>query len=536
MSAHSFMERTALPLIVMAACLVPTIASAQSSRAERRLDVNPYIGVDQTVMVPLKGGGDVLTYSNVVAGLTAEIENSRVEASLDLEYNHSFSWDKDAPDQDVISGIGHASVHVAPGLSIVTGGIASRVRTDGHSGAATLGDSYTSQVYSGYVGPAYATKVGDVDVAASYRLGYARVEDDVSGSYPGAPAGGSFADSWTHSVTASVGVTPDVLPVGVVASVGYDREDASQLDQRFEDKWGRVDLTAPVTPTVALVGGVGYEENEIRQRSPQVGTNGQPIIVNGRYVTDNSSPRALVYDDDGIIWDAGVMWRPSRRTMLTARVGERYGGMTYTGSFVWQGRDSSFAVVVFDGIDSFGRVITSNIAALTGNNLNVTRNPFTGDITGCAFSAGGGGQCFNDSLTGITDANFRYRGVSAQYAGHFGRWGWGLGGGYSQRKFITPSSELVYVSGTRDQNWFGNGSVTYMFNERDSWDLVGYANYFDASGGRPDVKNAGAFTSYYKGLTRRLSASASVGVDGSKADDFDTQITAMGQVGLRYSF
>jgi hypothetical protein len=50
------------------------------------------------------------------------------------------------------------------------------------------------------------------------------------------------------------------------------------------------------------------------------------------------------------------------------------------------------------------------------------------------------------------------------------------------------------------------------------------------------VFNAGAATSYFKGLTRRLSASASVGVDGSKADDLATVITAMGQLGLRYSF
>jgi len=33
-----------------------------------------------------------------------------------------------------------------------------------------------------------------------------------------------------------------------------------------------------------------------------------------------------------------------------------------------------------------------------------------------------------------------------------------------------------------------------------------------------------------------LSASASLGLDGVQADDFDTVISAMGQVGLRYSF
>src|SRR3546814_19218135 len=90
--------------------------------------------------------------------------------------------------------------------------------------------------------------------------------------------------------------------------------------------------------------------------------------------------------------------------------------MTYSGSFIWQGRDKSFALVVFDGIDSFGRVITSDVAALSGSDLDIVRNPFTGDFTGCAFSTTGGGQCFNDALAGVTGVNFRYRGVAAQFA------------------------------------------------------------------------------------------------------------------------
>ncbi|WIW87021.1 hypothetical protein K3M67_08355 [Sphingobium sp. V4] len=523
-------------MFALAAMAVPALA--QSSQPRQRLDVVPYLGIDQVVMAPLKGDGDVLTYTNVTAGVTAQIQSRRVEATIDAQYNHSFGWGSQTPDQDVISGIVSAQAHVARGLTLNAGGLATRVRTDGLSGATALNDSsYTSQVYAGYVGPSYTTQIGDFTVNGSYRLGYARVEDDIDADLPGALPGGSFADSWTHSLLGSVGFAPGtVLPVGLTASAGYDREDASQLDQRFEDAWGRLDATLPVSRTVALVGGIGYEDIEISQRSPVLDATGAPVIRDGRYVTDKSSPRALVYEFDDIIWDVGVLWRPSHRTSLQARVGERYGGMTYQGSFLWQGRDSNFALVVFDGIDSFGRMIMADVAALSGSNLNVVRNPFTGDLTGCAFSATGGGQCFNDALSGITDANFRYRGVSAQYALRRGPWGWGLGAGYSQRKFITPQGQTVLIRGSRDENWFGNASMTYMFNDRDSIDTVAYINYFDASGGRPDVLNYGAFTSYFKGLSRRLSASASVGIDGVKADDIDTVISAMGQVGLRYSF
>ncbi len=521
-----------------AALAVAMPAHAQSSSDDKRLDVVPYIGVDQVVMGPLKGGGDVLTYTNVTAGVTAEVKNRRVEAVVDLQYNHSFGWSSQAVDQDVLSGVAHANVNLGSGFSLMSGGLATRVRTDGLSGASTQRDTYTSQVWSGYVGPSYTTQLGDFNVNGSYRLGYTRVDDSVNQNFGGAQPNGSFADSWTHSLFGSVGFSPNtVLPgIGLTASAGYDREEASQLDQRFEDLWGRVDATVPLTPTLAAVGGVGYEKIEISQRSPALDTDGTPLIRNGRYVTDKSSPRALIYDFDDIIWDAGVLWRPSRRTTLQARVGERYGGMTYQGSFLWQGRDSSVAIIVFDGIDSFGRMITADVAALSGSSFDVARNPFTGDITGCAFSTTGGGQCFNDALSGITDANFRYRGVSAQYSLRRGPWGWGLGAGYSQRKFITPNGQTVLIRGSRDENWYGNGSVSYMFNDRDSIDLVTYINYFDASGGRPDVLNYGAFTSYYKGLSRRLSASASLGLDGVQADDFETIISAMGQVGLRYSF
>lgn len=504
---------------------------------ERQVDVNPYLGVDQVVLAPIKGDGDVLTYTNIVAGVTANVRTRRMEVMADVQYNRSFSWGRES-DQDVISGIVAGQYGVSRGLTLNAGALGARVRGDGFAGAATLNNSDSSQVYAAYIGPSYVTRAGDLDIQASYRLGYARVEDDVNAGFAGAPPDGAYTTGVTHDLTGSVGVAPGVwMPLGLVASAGYSREDADQLDQRFEDSWARLDATLPVSPTFALMAGVGYEKIEVSQRSPVIDSGtGLPVVRGGRYVTDENSPRALIYDFDDIIWDVGVLWRPSRRTSLEARVGERYGGMTYSGSFVWQGRNQSFALVVFDAIDSFGRIITSNVAAISGTGLDVVRNPFTGDFTGCAFSSSGGGQCFNDGLTGITGANFRYRGVGAQYAARRGPWGLGIGAGYSQRKFLTPSSDLILVRGTRDENWFGTASLSYVIDNRSSIDGAVYANYFNASGDRLDVLNLGAFTSYYRTVTRNLQASASLGLDSAKADDLDTVINAMGQVGLRYSF
>jgi hypothetical protein len=530
---------SAASLLALALVAVASPAAAQSGSG-RQVNIAPYLGIDQIAIAPLKGDQDVLTYTNISAGVTADVRTRRYEVVADVRYDHSFGWGRQATDSDVISGILQTQVNLARGLSLNAGGLASRVRADGFSGPVVGNNTLTSQIYSGYIGPSYATKVGDFDVAASYRLGYTRIEDGVKTALPGVPSGGAFNDSWTHNLGASVGFGPGtVLPVGLIASGGYSREDARQLDQRFEDIWGRLDATLPVAPTVALVGGVGYEKIKISQRSPLIDSvTGVPIVTSsGRYVTDESSPRALLYDQDGIIWDAGVLWRPNHRTSLEARVGQRYGSMSYSGSFVWTGRDSSFALVLFDGIGSFGRVINSNVASLSSNGLNVIRNPFTGDFGGCAFSATGGGQCFNDSLTGITDANFRYRGVTAQYATRAGPWNWGVGAGYSQRKFITPSGDTVFVGGTRDENWWGSASLGYTIDGQSSVDGTVYANYFNAAGtNRADTTNYGGFASYNRRLGRRLTASASVGIDAAKADDFDSIITAMGQLGLRYGF
>ena len=505
---------------------------------ERHVEISPYIGVDQTVLAGIKGQDDVLTYTGVTVGVAASVETRNVRGQADVRYEHQFGWGSDAQDQDVVSGIGQVAVQVVPDtLSLEAGALGTRIRTDGVNGAngnlVGAGDA-TSQVYSAYVGPTLSAEVGALDVSASYRLGYTRLDDDATVVLPnGQQVLSGGGDSVTHSAVVSAGVKPGVLPVGVTASAGYDREDADQLDQRYEDKWVRGDVTVPVSPTVALIGGVGYEDIRISQRDVERDGNGNPLIVDGRYVTDENSPRMLVYDQEGLIWDAGVMWRPSRRTTLEARVGRRYGGTHYEGSFVWQrSRDSSFALVVFDSIDSFGRVINSDLTSLSGD-FSITRNPFSGDLTGCAFSPTGGGQCFSDALTGVTVANFRHRGVAMQYTQTVGAWNWGVAYGYAQRKFIAPSNSVFTINGSKDEIYYGTLMAGRRLDARSGIDASVYANYFD---GGVDVLNVGAYASYYRNVSRRLTATASVGVDGVDTSALESVITALGQVGLRYQF
>ena len=71
----------------------------------------------------------------------------------------------------------------------------------------------------------------------------------------------------------------------------------------------------PVTPSLSLVGGVGYEDVEVSSRDALRDINGDPVLgSDGRIVTDEGSARQIAFEADGLIWDAGVVWRPSRRT------------------------------------------------------------------------------------------------------------------------------------------------------------------------------------------------------------------------------
>src|SRR3546814_21071616 len=129
-----------------------------------------------------------------------------------------------------------------------------------------------------------------------------------------------FDTSTNHVAWASLGARPGDLPFGWQVPGGYEREDASQLDQRYEGKYARADVTMPIGPTVALLGGVGYEDIEIGQSHPLPDAARVPVReANGRFVTDKSSPRRLPFDTAGLIRHACVRWRPTPPTSLPAR-------------------------------------------------------------------------------------------------------------------------------------------------------------------------------------------------------------------------
>lgn len=510
---------------------------------ERKADVAPYIEIQQILVADLKDGSDVLTYTSVAAGIESSIQTRGAEAQVNLRYERRFFYQDNLGDQDVITGLARGGVPLVPNvLTLEAGGIATRSRVDlrGQAPSNTVGNiDNVTQVYSVYAGPNLATHVGALDVNASYRIGYTKVENESTGALPpGQLPIDVFDDSVSHSASASVGMQPGDLPFGWSVGGGWEREDGGQLDQRFEGKYVRADVTVPVSSSLALVGGVGYEDIEISERDAVRDNNGVPVVGDdGRLVTDETSPRLLSYDQDGIIWDAGVMWRPSRRTSLEARFGQRYGSETYYGSFGYRpNQNMALNISVYDTVSGFGNLLNDNLANL-GTSFSSTRNPLSGELNGCAFGQTSS-LCFNDVLQSAASSSFRARGVNGQLTYNTGGWNAGLGAGYARRRyFASQLGAVAAVDGLVDENYYASMSLGRQLDSYSSFDANIYANLLDSGFvDAPNVLGIGANAAYYRQILPGLQGTAAVGLDSFQQDGFDSEITASALLGLRYDF
>lgn len=507
-------------------------------RRQRSVDVSPYLEVGQVLSADLKNGGDVLTYTTIAVGVDAAVVTRRAEAAASIRYEHQIGESGGIGDADIISGVARGRIEVAQGFNLEGGALATRIRSDGGGSSGIVAGDATNDLYSLYAGPIFARRIGGLDVGAGYRFGYTKVDVDGPGAATSGAPRGTFDSSTNHVAWASVGQRPGALPFGWQVSGGYEREDVSQLDQRFEGKYARADVTVPIGPTVALLGGVGYEDIEIGQREPLLDASGAPVVdADGRFVTDKTKPRQLAFDTDGLIWDAGVMWRPSRRTSLTARVGRRYGDTIYTGSFAYRPDHATVLQVgVYDGLSSFGRGLSGGLSALP-TQFDPTRDPIDGGIDPCVFGQDGGG-CLTPQLGNATAIQYRNRGVQAILSSRFGRWSYGVGVGYDQRRLLVPAtSVLAGLNGTKDESYYLFMTAGRELDADSNLSVSGYLNYFDnAALGAGDVQSAGIAASYSRRLWRNLSGNASAALSAFDRDGFNSRLIGSAFVGVRYDF
>jgi hypothetical protein len=531
--------------LALAALMLPVSAFAKDGEAHKRVNVEPYIEADQVLEADLSPDSNTVTYTRVAVGVDASFEGRNSAGGISLRYERQIGESNGAPDGDLISGIARVSASIVPHtLSVEAGALATRTNITGDGGSfiSPAQDNVgKSNVYAVYGGPSLNTHAGDLDVEGHYLVGYTRLDQkDAAATAPGVTSVDVFDDSVTQSAELRVGSRPHhLLPVGVGVGGGYYQEDVSNLDQRVRDLHVRGDVTVPLSPNLAVVGGVGYENVQVSSRDALRDTSGAPVIgSDGRYVTDPNSPRIMAFDTEGLIWDAGVIWRPSRRTSLEAHVGRRYGSTSYYGTLAYQPNTrTSFNVAVYDSVAGFGGQINRLLENLP-TNFTANRNPLSGDISSCVVSLEAG-SCFGGTLGSVNSSTFRARGVVATLGFDFGRMQAGIGGGYDRRKFIAaPGTVLASANGVVDESYWVAAYLNAKLDERSSISTDAYATWFQSGFDLAGASNAyGASAAYYRSLLPHLEARAAVSVDGLTGNGLpDDYWSAAALLGLRYSF
>ena len=515
---------------------LPPEAAPRSAPRRQRSTIQPYLEVAQVVSAELDSG-DVLTYTSVAAGVDAQIRTRRVTVSLGYRYQRNIEWEGDVGDTDIHSGVALVNAQIVPGrLQFDAGALATRTGGEGRALGVTDRDA-SVEVYSAYAGPTLSTNVGPLSVNANYRLGYVAIDDD----RPVASRGEDFDSAVAHSAAASVGMGPGRLPFGWNVSAGWARTDTeSEFDDEVEGMFVRGDVVVPVGPTLAVTAGVGYENIEGSQLDIARDAAGAPIIgPNGRPVADPTRRRVLTYDLDGIIYDAGLVWRPSARTELQVRAGHRYGGTTVAGTFTHQiSAHTGMSAVVYDSVQTLGSVVVNDLSNLP-DDFQVDRDPLTGNLGGCVFGSDpGSGICLGNSLQSIRSGTFRLRGASLVVSGNRGLWSWGLGAGYAHRRFRRPSDPAFTLLGPdEEQSLTVSGSLSRRLSRTSTLGFDAYASWFDSDLANFDsVFSAGATASYSRSfLLERLRLLAALGIYHSDDGTLDSTV-ASGLVGLRYTF
>lgn len=523
----------------------------QGTVDKRRLAIRPYIEAAQVVQANLGSrqalayNDDVVTYSTLAAGADATINGRNNQGVISARYERRFMWNRKS-NTDGVTGIARMSSSIVPNaLRVDYGGFANRTYVS-ESGAAfgssALGADSLTQVYSLYAGPTLATQKGDVAMTAHYHAGYTALNSQANVTSNGATAGVNRLDhSTVQEARLAIGNRPgEGLPIGLGADAGLYQEDVSNLTQRVSDKHVRGSVTIPVAEDVSLVGGGGYEHVRVSARNAKFDSAGNVVVdANGRYVTDYSQGRQIAFDTEGLIWDAGVVWRPSRRTNVEFHVGDRYGRFGGYGFINYQPDDhSSFNLVVYQGVTGFGGALTNSLFNLP-TQFSTVRDAITGNLSSCVAATSSSGTCLAGSIGSVNSTVYRGNGFSAGYSFDHSRLRGGFGFGYERRQYITaPNTILANINGKVDQYYWISTYLGYHVTPRSTFGatLDGYKYISGITTAQGDINAIRAVGLYQYYLSRHLTATASLALDGitrEKAEDLWSTAAALG---MRYTF
>ncbi len=522
--------------------LIATVATPAAARTT----ITPYIEVQQVFTADLSGHQqDAVTYTGAAAGVDIVLNNPHLHGRIDYRYDHYFSWSNKYQDTDIHNGLASVVYQPTPEISLNAGGIATRAR--GTLGRETpgflVGDlTNTTQVYAAEAGPSYAGHIGELSFNADYRFGWTKSTDSTGGFDlgPGQPV---LEDNFTTTdqvLDAAVGMAPGSgkLPFGWQLSGGWNQDNVHFLDARLRGYFARLDVTVPVSSTLALEAGAGYGGDRASQAAILTDADGNAILTSSRHLqADKSKPRLLSYDQDGLIWDVGVLWRPSARTTLEVRGGQRFGQTVVTGHFSHQiSPEASVEVVAYDDIESFGRQLTSEVGALpTAFDSLAPAIPTT--LSGCVFGTNGGQGACIPALQSVNSNFYRSRGVYANYSSSHGPWIYGLGIGYENRHYLAPDFGPAAFNFSRevDQSVTIDGVVVRKLSPVSSLTLNALGAWYDSNAfNSHGYYSYGGAAAYNRSFSNHLSGMASLGIFSGSGGNSTNDVIGTGLVSLRY--
>lgn len=517
--------------------------------AGARTTISPYVEGQQVISTDVSGrpGPDTVTYTGIAAGVDATIESAKLQGQIDYRYDHYFAWSNRYRDTDLHNGLASLKYQPNSDLSLQAAGIATRARGTLATGTSGLlfGDlDNTQQIYAIQAGPSYDHHFGDINLNADYRFGWTRSDNGFGSTDlgPGQPVLENNFDTFSHTADVAVSTRPGGLglPFGWTVSGGIERDDINFLDARYTSKFGRVDVVQPVSPSLALEAGIGYEADRATQSAILTDADGNAILDKHRHLqADHSKRRLLSYDQDGLVWDVGVLWRPSVRTSLEVRGGQRYGQTVVTGRFTHQiTPKSTIEVVAYDDITSFGRQLTTGIGALP-TSFSGSSLPIQTPLANCVFGANGAqGGCLT-ALNSVNSNFYRSRGVYVLLAGQKGLWNYGFGVGYDHRHYLAPNlgADVFSFAGVNEESVTVDASIGRRLSRVSTLTLTGLAAWYDDNASvvsGTSYTSYGGILTYNREFSRRLLGTASVGVSSGGGGNIDDDVIGTALLALRY--
>ena len=515
-----------------------------AAHAERP-QLGAFFDIQQIAESQIKGAGeDMVTYTEVSGNFSAQIRNRRIVASASYRLSYRVPEIGNISKNITHDGVMRMQANVIEEwLSTDVGAIITRSRIDPSGAAQQLNSGNPknlAQTYSAFIQPTLSHHIGDLGFSASYRYAYTKNETGQTGILTGPPLD-RFDSSKSQEANLSLGMQQSALPFDWTLGAQYRRENTSNLAQHFRALRVTGEIRQPIAETVALVASGGYEKTETSEREALIDLlTGFPVLgKGGRFVVDPASPRVLTYDMNGLIGDAGIIWKPSRRSRFEARAGYRYGGFSVTGlAEMHPGERTGLTFILTDQVQTFGQGVSGGLASAPAN-LDIGQSPDpASSYQNCLFGkTAGSGRCIGGALGNASASAYRERAASIIITRALRQWALSGSFGYTRRTYIDDPNAPVSLDGVVDQSFFGdislNGQLTRVSGV--SFSFTG-SLFKNGQVGASDVVAGSFSTNYYRTFGRGIRARASLAVDASKQDGITADVSGRAQLGMQYQF